>query len=742
MKKVLFALALAIPLAAFSQWKNASLGNATVIQGKELIEAAGLYSFDGHIFKQQLVNVPDRFSGQTGKIVSIPNVEGNMEKFEVWEASNFHPDLQAKFPDIRSYVGIGIDDPYAYLRFSLSPEGIQTMTLRPGKSEFIEPYTEDKSRYIVFDSKKHRAHGAQAWECSTPETSALTTEMSELVNNGQGNTNKSNAGVFKTFRLAMSVTGEYSQYFGGTVAGAMSGVNATMTRANGVFEKDFALTLALVANNEDVIYTNPATDPYTNPGNIEVTQGQLYSTLNSVIGFDNYDIGHIFHRSGGGGSAGCIGCICIANKGKGYTSPGYGPPAGDDFDIDYVAHEIGHQLGANHTFTAAWYEGPAQVEPGSGSTIMGYAGLGYNVQPHSDDYFSFKSVEQVQANLNIRNCSTDTPITGNGAPTADAGANYDIPKGTAFKLTGTATDPDNDPLLYNWEQSNPGNASTTGANSRVSFTKAIGPNFRSLPHKTEPVRYFPALEHYLLYDVTENENFWRQQWEAITTISRVFNFKFTVRDHNPAGPQTAIATTKISVRDVGPFKITSPSVGQSVDLSTGKLLVEWDVAGTDQAPINTTNVRILLSTDNGANFTVIKEDTANDGSELVDIPVGTVAGNNARVIVEAKDNVYYALSKKFSFTGVMGTSDINNLSNAGIFPNPNNGQFTFKADNVKKGNVKTIIYDTAGRSVYTNEVNHWGGNYANTYNVKLPTGVYMIVIETADGVINEKLIIK
>jgi len=740
MKKVLMTVALALPLAVFSQWKTTSLGNAVVKQGKEKIEASGLYSFDGQIFRQQLANVPDRFSGQSGKIISIPNVEGMMERFEVWEASNFHPELQAKFPEIRSYVGIGIDDPYAYLRFSLSPQGIQTMTLRSGQSEFIEPYTEDNSRYIVFNSKKHREFGAQAFECTTEETTALSNDLKDLAGQNSG---KSSAGVFKTFRLAQSVTGEYSTYYGGTVAGAMAGINATLTRVNGVFEKDLAMNLILVANNEDVVYTNPSTDPYTNPGNIATTQNQLNSTLNSVIGPDNYDIGHIFHRSGGGGNAGCIGCICVNNqKGRGYTSPGSGGPEGDNFDIDYVAHEMGHQLGANHTFSHGYEGTGANVEPGSGSTIMGYAGItAQNVQAHSDDYFVYKSIEQIQSNVQNKPCANNTTITGNGTPTADAGPSYDIPMGTAFKLTGEASDPDGDPLLYNWEQADSGTNATTGNNSRVGFTKVIGPNFRSNPHLTVPTRYFPRFDYVLITDPAENEAYWKGRWEAVTTVPRAFNFKFTVRDNNPAGPQTMTSATRINVRDVGPFKITNPASDQTVAINSGTMLVEWSVNGTDAAPINTENVRILFSQDGGATFTVVNESTPNDGSEEISLPEGTVAGTNARVLVEAIDNVYYAVSRKFNLSGVMGVSDVNQFT-VGIYPNPNNGQFSVKAANVSAGNVTTTIFDTAGRTVYSKDLNHFGGSYSQSYNLKLPTGVYMIVIQTADSKTTQKLIIK
>ncbi len=740
MKKFLLALAFVSPLVGFSQWTSTQLGNATIKEGKERIEASGLYTFDKQTFQQQLTNTAARFSNSAGTIISLPNANGELEKYEVWEASNFSPALQAKFPEIRAYVGIGIDDPTAYLRFSTSPAGFQSMTLRAGTSEFIEPYSTDGSKYIVFDSKSHRNQGDVPFECSTVETAALIQDSNDFVQ-----ANKSDAGVFKTFRLAQSVTGEYSQYFGGTMADAMGGINATMTRVNGVFEKDFAIMLILVDNNEDVVFLNSTTDPYTNPGNIGTTQTQLRNTLNSVIGVNNYDIGHIFHRTGGGGNAGCIGCVCLDSpnnyKGTGYTSPGSGGPEGDNFDIDYVAHEMGHQLGANHTFSV-YYEGTGvNIEPGSGSTIMGYAGItAHNVQPHSDDYFTYRSIQQVQLNVQNKPCANNTNLT-NLAPVVSAGEDYNIPTGTAFVLTGTGSDPDGDPLVYNWEQNDTGNSSTTDANSRVDFSKTIGPNFRSNPHETTPVRYMPKFEYVLMNSVNESEPYWKSKWEAVTTVTRTFNFTFTARDNNAEGGQTKKDDMRVFVRDAGPFVVTSPTNDMDVDLGTNTMEVTWDVAGTDVDPINTAEVKISLSTDNGATFTVVAENTANDGSETITIPTGTVAGEDCRILIESVGNIYYAVSRPFNFVGEMGLNDMN-LSVVGLYPNPNNGQFYLKANNVSQGEVSTKIFDTAGRMVYNKTNNHFGGNLDQSYNVNLPSGVYMVTIKTADGTSTHKLIIK
>lgn len=742
MKKILLTLTMIVPFLGFSQWSKTNLGVSQVKEGKLNIEASGFYNLNEQQLKQTLQNAPERFSKKAGTLINLPTADGKIEQFLVWEASNFSPALQAKFPEIRSYIGLGVDDPHAYLRFSISPsKGISTMTLRAGKSEFIERYTED-GKYIVFDSKSHRSQGEIPFECSTPETSALANSSEDLVNS-----NKSSAGVFKTFRLAQSVTGEYTTYHGGTVAGAMEGINATMTRVNGVFEKDLAINLIVVDNNDDVVYTNPSTDPYTSPGNISTTQGQLQTTLDNVIGAANYDIGHIFHRSGGGGNAGCIGCICTnGSKGKGYTSPGNGGPEGDKFDIDYVAHEMGHQIGGNHTLSSHFEGSGVQVEPGSGSSIMAYAGIvpGLNVQANSDDYFTYRSILQIQNNLQNKPCAVNIPLT-NQTPVADAGPDVSIPVGTAFVLRGTATDADNDPLVYNWEQNDSGTNATTNNNSKVNFTKTVGPNFRTHPHTTEPVRYFPKLEYAAATPVNEQLTYWQGKWEAITTVPRVLNFTFTVRDNNVEGGQTATDAMRVNVRDVdGAFILSTPANNQEVPLATNSMLVEWNVAGTNIDPINTQNVKISLSTDGGATFVVVNENTPNDGSETITIPTGTTSMSTfqGRIMIEAIDNIFYAVSRPFKFTGTMGVNDLDNSLAIGLYPNPNNGQFHLKANNIAKGNVKTTIFDTSGKAVYNKNVNHAGGALNQSYAVKLPAGVYVVVIETTDGKTTEKLIIK
>jgi hypothetical protein len=229
-----------------------------------------------------------------------------------------------------------------------------------------------------------RIIGQLPFSCGTQDV-ALSQELSGSITSQ----NRASNQVYKTMRLALSCTGEYGAYFGG-VSQAIAAMNATMTRCNGVFERDLAVKLLMIDNNDVVVYTNASTDPYSGAatGSNGAWNTELMNNLHNTLGDDAFDIGHLFGASGGGGNAGCIGCVCTnvlstgggsnSYKGAGFTSPADGVPQGDTFDIDYVAHEMGHQMGANHTFSHTNENNSVNVEPGSGTTIMAYAGIRWN----------------------------------------------------------------------------------------------------------------------------------------------------------------------------------------------------------------------------------------------------------------------------------------------------------------------------------------------------------------------------
>uniref|UniRef100_UPI00262720B0 GEVED domain-containing protein n=1 Tax=uncultured Chryseobacterium sp. TaxID=259322 RepID=UPI00262720B0 len=621
-----------------AQWKQTPYSGEKLRGGTDIKE---YYSLDISELKSQLAGAQEMGKNSKPVTISLPTLNGKIERFAVYSFPVVAKELADQY-GLGSYVGVGIDDPGKYLRFSLAPNDFQSMIIKDGSYEFIEPADKNKTVYGVHP-KTDKSKGG--FLCSTKEDAAYKQQIDKLYQNGSSFANqptnfaKASDKKYRTMRLAMSVTGEYTQYFGG-VAGALAAVNATLTRVNGVFEKDFALHLNL-QNYPTLIYTDPATDPYSPAAQMNNWNVQLQQTLTAVVGNANYDIGHLFGATGGGGNAGCIGCVCInptsstsQQKGSGYTSPADGIPQGDNFDIDYVAHEMGHQLGANHTFSHGLEGAGVNVEPGSGSTIMGYAGItgpNTDVQPHSDPYFHNVSIKQVQTNLNNKTCDVETAVTNN-PPVIAALPTYTIPKGTAFVLTASATDPENDPMTYTWEQVD--NAATT-INKNNLGTTTSGASFRSFNPTTSPTRYFPKFSS-VLAGVLNNAN---NTWESVSTVARTTKFAVTVRDNNPAAnqQQTQYAEQTIIVGNDGPFTVTSTNA-----YNNGPTNVTWNVANTAGAPYNTANVKIDFSSDNGATWTVLSASTINDGNEDVNfgpIPVGT----NLKVRVSAIGNVFYAI---------------------------------------------------------------------------------------------------
>ncbi|MFK6999361.1 reprolysin-like metallopeptidase [Flavobacterium oreochromis] len=716
MKKKLLSIALlatGVVLAQDGMWKRTNANHRNVLERKIQLPEKNLFDLNVDLIKEQLSKSSNRFSrSSAATIISLPNSEGNLEKFRVYENSNMDPILQAKYPEIRSYIGIGIDNPTATAYFSMSPLGFKSMTLSAGKSaSFIEPYSKDLKTYSVY-KKADKKQDLNAFECKVIDKIEpnLRTSGSNLRPNADD-------AVLRTFRLALSVTGEYTAYFGGTRAQALAAMNATMTRVNGVFEKDFNVRMNLIANNDVLIYTNASTDPYSvaSTGAGGAWNTELQNNLTNTIGNAAYDIGHLFGATGGGGNAGCIGCICVddtssttdKNKGSGYTSPNDGIPSGDNFDIDFVAHEMGHQFGANHTHSHSTERSGANMEPGSGSTIMGYAGItSQDVQPHSDAYFHAYSIQQVTNNVKSKTCSVNT-ATGNAIPTANAGLDFTIPKSTPFILTGTGTDANGDALTYIWEQFDSATATQSGASSAASTTKTAGPIFRSYNPTTSPSRYFPQMASILTGATTTQGT--DILVEALPSVARTMNFRFTVRDNRAGGSANNSDDMIVTVNGTaGPFAITSQGSTTSYTGGTTQA-VTWNVAGTTANGVNCANVDILWSTDNGATWTAILTETPNDGTENVTIP--NIATTKGRIMVKGSNHIFFDVNNA-NITVTTGSSDTTaptaptTLTASGTTQTTTNLSWTASTDNVG-----VTAYDVYQGSTLI------GSTASTTYNV-------------------------
>ena len=659
---------LSIALVVISGFSYAQIGNffkvsskranATVFENKISLKNPKLYELDIEGLKQTLSTSPKKAKGvKSDIIVSFPNAEGKLESFRVFEESNFSPELAAKYPNIKSYVGESVEKTGANVFFSISPLGLSTMVLNADKSSiFIEPYTKDLQTYSVY-KKNERTSALNKWECTIVDAGKVENKR---LNSAVARPNADDS-TLRTFRLALSCTGEYANYFGSNTTNnnksfALAAMNNTMTRVNGVFMTDFTAKMVLIANNDTLIYLNPSTDPYSAAASMSNWNTELQNNLTNSIGNASYDIGHLFGASGGGGNAGCIGCICVddttsttdKNKGSGITSPADGIPSGDNFDIDYVAHEMGHQFGANHTWTHGGNEGTGvQVEPGSGSTIMGYAGItSMDVQPHSDAIFHAVSIQQVTNNIKAKTCSVNT-ATGNSVPTANAGSDYTVPKSTPFMLTGSATDANGDTLSYIWEQMD--SQTTTTA---PSATKTSGVNFRSWTPTATPVRYFPTMSSVLAGATTTAGS--EITVEALPSVARTLNFRFTVRDNRAGGSANNSDDAIVTVNaTAGPFTVSSQATATSYTGGSSQT-VTWNVAGTTANGVNCANVDILWSTNNGATWTTLLAATPNDGTEAVTIP--NTATTTGRIMVKGTNHIFFDVNNA-NITVTAGTAD-------------------------------------------------------------------------------------
>ena len=687
MKKLLLLLTVLLTVSSFGQsnlWQK--LDSKDVVGLEKLPRESHptkyqLYSLNFNELKNVLASAPKRLSGEVSNvIVAFPNAEGELQNFRIYEASVMHPELATKHPEIQAYIGKGIDDKTATIRFSTTLFGLHTMTFAADKSaSYIDPYSKDLNHYMVYSKSDLTTN--RVFDCgyiNEADINPADVETNEIALRAEN-------GLFKTYRLAMACTIEYAAFHvnaaglgGGTLAqkkaAVLAAMNVTMVRVNGVYENDMALTMVLVPNNENVIFITSDNFNNTDAPTL-INQSQV--EIDAAIGSANYDIGHTVSTGGGGLAQKNV--PCTSSKARGIT--GSDAPVGDPYDIDYVAHEMGHQWGCDHTFNNSCggnVSTTSSYEPGSGSTIMAYAGIcPPNVQNNSDAYFHARSILQMINHVNgTGNCGVILP-NNNSAPVINALQNYTIPKSTAFVLDAVATDADGDALTYCWEQYN----QQISTQAPVS-TSTTGPNYRSLNPSSSSKRYFPVLSSVLAGNLTP-------QWEVTPSVGRTLAFSVVVRDNELVnGGQTKRATNSVTIDGTaGPFTVTSQSTQEAWTTGSSQTIT-WNVAGTNVAPVSTANVTIKLSTDGGLTFPhVLLTGTPNDGSETITIP-SLPASQTCRLMVEADGNVYYAVNSTNFLLGYGVTTECVTYTYSGA-------AFTVP-DGVNSNTVKTINVPTAG----------------------------------------------
>ncbi|MEE8451576.1 MAG: zinc-dependent metalloprotease family protein, partial [Thermoguttaceae bacterium] len=601
------------------------------------------FTLDAGLMRSTLAGAPLEFTikaaGAT-PVISLPTPDGDFSRFTVIESSVMEPGLAAKFPEIRTYAGQGIDDPAASVRFDMTPAGFHAQVLTPSETYYVEPYwhldTSLYASYYLSDSladwnedhehteevsPDHHLEGVAAEPLAPTETEAkghVTAIGDEL----------------RTYRLAVAATDEYSASKGGTVASTMAAIVTRINRANGILQREVAVRMVLVVNNDQLVLPI-AGDPYTN-GNRNTMLGENQTNVDSVIGSANYDIGHVFGTGGGGmASVGVVGNN--SRKARGVTLGNA---------LLTLVHEIGHQLGANHTFNGVngscgnpnQYNAATAYEPGSGSTIMSYGGAcgTDNVQTFTSSYFHSISLDEIinYTHAIIGNAAATITATGNNIPIVGANRDRTIPAATPFVLTisgGGDTDL-SDRLTYTWEQRDLG---PDGAQPLTTADDGQSPLFRSWPPRSSGTRTFPSSSNLLAGTMPLGEQ--------LPTTNRDLNFRVTVRDNNTLAGGVSYDEIKLTVIDTGaPFRVTSPNTSVTWDGGASRTIT-WDVADTNAAPINAGYVNILFSDDGGLSFpSVMAANTPNDGSQIVTIP--NIETNQARIKVEPVGNIFFDIS--------------------------------------------------------------------------------------------------
>ena len=676
------------------------------------LRASRPLTLDAAKLRATLAQAPLEGRQLPGLVLTLPLPDGTNGRFRVLEAPVMAPALAAQFPGIKTYAGVGLDDASATLRLDLTPQGFHAQVLAAdGHTFYIDPAT-----------RSEQAHYLSFWRDDMAERpfNCLTNNEHPAQHKAAKQAERSIGPTLRTYRLAVAADGEYTKFQGGTVALAQAAIVTTVNRVVGVYETELDVRMVLVANNSSLIYTDATTDPYTNddPGKL-LDENQV--NVDAVIGSDNYDIGHVF-TTGGGGLSG-LGVVC-ADGFKANSETGSDSPEGDSYDIDFVAHEMGHEFGANHTFNGngtncADNRNPdTAYEPGSGTTIMGYAGVcntTNNVQNNSDAYFHVVSYEEIQTYLGTTSCAV-TSSTGNNPPTLTAlpAGGKVLPIGTPFKLTASAYDSDGDALTYCWEEWDLG---SVGSPTTAQTAGNAVPLFRSFTPSASPTRYFPRLSNIIAGTVTKGER--------LPTVTRPLTFRVTLRDqHNGSqgvvgGLNSSETLSLSSTKAAGPFLVTAPNT--AVTWAGGSSQpVTWDVAGTTANGVNCATVNIRLSTDGGLTYpTLLLAGTANNGAATVTVP--SVATTTARVLVEAADNYFFDISNtNFTITAATACAAPTGLSVSAV--TATTASVSFVPSSSATSYVVTTSPATTPQTVTASPVSLTGLTIGTTYTVTVVSG--------------------
>ena len=627
-----------------SFWKNAETTKDII---KPYASKSASISFQSRRLKfdeisfQSIANQENNFGLAARSLpnlpINLPLPDGTSIKVNITPSSVMSEALAKQFPQIKTWDVSGVyDDITGTIDFS--PRGLHGMLLMPdGDRVFIEPdklqakllqaQLSEDSPYISFSKKENSGMFNTEFSCGVHDNHHDLSFVARAMTQARPSSN------LITYRLAVATTGEYSQFHGGTVESTLSAIVTTISRVNQIYRRDLNVQFELVDEQRDLIYLDPNTDPYTNSNVFSLIQENNENLSSSgVLSKTQYDVGHVFGQGSVGGLA-IVGGVCN-NDEKAFGATGISNPIGDAFSIDFVAHELGHQLGGTHTFNSACNGGSERtaitaVEPGSGTTIMAYPGIcqANNIQNNADPQFHIVSIDQIRS-LTRSGSGSSCGVrssTSNENPTVNAGLDATVPARTPLVFIADGADSDNDPLSYSWEQSDAGRL------TNVNIDSGDNALFRSRPLSSQNIRFIPSLNDLFSNTVSAGE--------VLPVTNREINMVATVRD-GKGGLQADLVNLQVTDKAQN-FSVTLPtnnlSLGRGVSTK-----VKWNVAGTNSSPIFCSEVDIGLVTIDGEGLDILT--TANDGQAIIKIPTDALPMSNARIIVSCSNSNFFNIS--------------------------------------------------------------------------------------------------
>ncbi|MFN0203453.1 MAG: reprolysin-like metallopeptidase [Bacteroidia bacterium] len=668
---------------------------------------------------------------KSSQTIELPFPDGSNHLFKLVESPILGAKAASQFPMIHTYLGECMDMKGVTTRITVGPMGLDAIVLGAEEGVFyVTPYVRNNATSDAHISYYRNNDRQYEYACGTED------KIEEEILAGDYSQAKVLAGdcSLRTYRMAISLTGEYTVWSGNSKALALNNLTATVNNISAVYEKTIAVRFTLVTDSS-IIYTNAATDPFTTvtfPSSSTLTQNQ--NSLDNTIGNGKYEIGEVYNKGWNGGLAILSGLCSSTNKGKAACGMDFGQgPFGSSFEV-ITMHETAHLFNVTHTHNSTSgqcgsgnFSAGTSYEAGGGITIMAYntvcTGNSYGSAQH---FFHIGSIAQMSQKILSTSCQNILTNITNNAPVADVATNaYLIPKSTPFYLTMTASDADGDALKYNWEQIDANSGSTLSPQT----TNATGPMFRSFAPVNTPTRSLPNLVSYAGGSATP--------YEVLPSVARQMKFRGTARDDKAGGGCSDEVNITVSTSaTAGPFTVTSQNALGITYTANGANTtdVTWNVAGTNVSPISCPNVKILLSLNGGLSYpVVVTASTPNDGSETIIIP--NQATTKGRFRVECENNIFFNINTK-NFTIVATATGIEApelTSIANVYPNPAQNELNVEIDSEKTEEMTLSVYDLSGRLIAQKNIQAQAGKQTQVINTStFAAGAYILKVETSE----------